>query len=234
MTVASGATFDLNSFAQTVGSIAGGGNITLGAATLTAGGDGTSTAFDGPISGTGGLTKAGAGVLTLSGTNTYTGATTINGGGLVASGGSAIADTSPVTLANTAGVALALTANETIGNLSGGGVTGGNIILNGDTLTVNQAVATTYSGIASGGGGVTKQGVGTLTLAGANTYTGPTAINAGTLALGANNVLAARLECGGERRHAVDEYAQRYRGRGAAGVGLDHRHHRGADLDHRL
>ena len=45
VTVASGATFDLNSFAETVGSIAGAGNITLGTAVLTAGGDGTSTTF---------------------------------------------------------------------------------------------------------------------------------------------------------------------------------------------
>ena len=91
VTVASGATFDLNSFAETVGSIAGAGNITLGTAVLTAGGDGTSTTFSGPVSGTtGGLTKAGAGVLTLSGTNSYTGVTTISGGTLQASGGSAI------------------------------------------------------------------------------------------------------------------------------------------------
>jgi fibronectin-binding autotransporter adhesin len=39
--------------------------------------------FDGAITGTGGLTKAGAGALTLSGTNTYTGGTMLNAGTLV-------------------------------------------------------------------------------------------------------------------------------------------------------
>ncbi len=62
-TVAGGATFDLNNFAETVGSIAGAGSITLGSGTLTAGGNGTSTTYSGAISGTGGLTKAGAACL---------------------------------------------------------------------------------------------------------------------------------------------------------------------------
>ena len=190
VTVASGATFDLNSLAETVGSIAGGGNITLGTATLTAGGDGTSTTFSGTIGGTGGFTKTGAGALTLSGTNTYTGATTISAGTLRASGGSAIADTSAVTLANIASAALDLSASETVGTLSGGGAAGGNLTLNANTLTVNQAANATYSGIASGTGGITKQGANTLTLSGANTYTGITTVTAGTLALGASNVLA--------------------------------------------
>lgn len=189
-TVASGATFDLNNFAETVGSIAGSGTITLGSGTLTAGGNGSSTTYSGAISGTGGLTKAGAGVLTLNGANTYTGATTINGGTLRVSGGNAIADASQVALANTAGASLDLTSDEAIGNLTGGGATGGNITLNGNTLTVNAAAGTTYSGILSGSGGVTKQGVASLTLSGLNTYTGATTVTNGTLALGANNVLA--------------------------------------------
>ena len=190
LTVASGATFDLNNFAETIGSVAGAGNITLGSATLTTGGDGTSTTFSGSISGTGGVTKTGAGTTTLSGTNTYTGATTINAGVLRASGGNAIADTSAVTLANTAGAALDLTGNETIGNLSGGGAAGGNVTLNANTLTVNEAGATTYSGTMSGAGGITKLGAGTLTVSGTNSYTGTTTVTAGTLALGASNVLA--------------------------------------------
>ena len=40
-TVAAGATLDLASFNQTIGSLAGAGNVTLGSATLTTGNDGT-------------------------------------------------------------------------------------------------------------------------------------------------------------------------------------------------
>jgi autotransporter-associated beta strand protein len=43
VTVASGASFNLNSFNQSIGSLAGGGNVVLGAAILTTGNDGTST-----------------------------------------------------------------------------------------------------------------------------------------------------------------------------------------------
>jgi filamentous hemagglutinin family protein len=190
LTVAGGATFNLNNQAETVGSIAGGGNITLGSATLASGGDGTSTTFSGIASGTGRLTKTGSGVLTLSGGNTYTGATTINGGTVRASGGAAIADTSQVTLGNVAGASFDLTGSERIGNLSGGGPLGGNVTLNGNTLTVNQAGTTTFAGVAGGTGGLIKQGTGALTLTGANTYSGDTAVTAGTLTLGASNVLA--------------------------------------------
>src|SRR5215831_2385176 len=43
LTVNAGGTFDLNSFNQTIGSLAGAGAVTLGAATLTTGSDNTST-----------------------------------------------------------------------------------------------------------------------------------------------------------------------------------------------
>jgi autotransporter-associated beta strand protein len=79
-TVASGATLDLNNFDQAVGSLAGAGAVTLGAATLFTGGDNTSTTFSGTISGSGGLIKIGPGMLTLSGTSTYAGGTMIAGG----------------------------------------------------------------------------------------------------------------------------------------------------------
>ena len=130
-----------------------------------------------------------------------------------------------MTLANTAGVSLDLANDEAIGNLSGGGTTGGNVTLNGNTLTVNEAGTTTFSGVASGAGGLIKQGVGSLTLSGLNTYTGATAVNAGTLALGANNVLANGTQVVGERRHAGVDDAHRHRGRCAVAVRFDHRHH---------
>jgi outer membrane autotransporter protein len=65
-----------------IGSLAGAGNVTLNANTLTTGGNNTSTSYSGILSGTGGLTKQGSGTQTLTGTNTYTGGTTVSGGTL--------------------------------------------------------------------------------------------------------------------------------------------------------
>jgi YVTN family beta-propeller protein/autotransporter-associated beta strand protein len=81
-TVASGATLNLASFNQTIGSLAGAGSVTLGSATLTSGNDNTNTMFSGTISGSGRLTKIGSGTFVLTGDNTYTGGTTISAGTL--------------------------------------------------------------------------------------------------------------------------------------------------------
>jgi autotransporter-associated beta strand protein/T5SS/PEP-CTERM-associated repeat protein len=85
-TVASGATLSLNSFNQTIGSLAGGGSVTLGSATLTTDTDNTSTTFSGAISGTGGVVKQGTGTFTLTGASSYTGPTNIDAGTLVVNG----------------------------------------------------------------------------------------------------------------------------------------------------
>ncbi len=174
VTVASGATLAL-SFAETIGSLAGAGNVALGANTLTFGSAADAT-FGGVLSGTGGIAKAGAGNQTLSGANTYTGATAVNAGTLTLAGGAAIADASAVTIGT--GATLALSAAETIGSLAGAG----NVALGANTLTSGgNNGSTTFSGVASGTGGLTKAGTGTLTLSGANTYAGPTNINAGRI-----------------------------------------------------
>ncbi len=138
-----------NAAALTLGNVAltGGGTLSVSHS-----GAGTQTAAT-VISGTGALTKSGAGTLTLSASNTYTGTTTVNAGTLSLSGGNAIANTGAVVLANVAGVTLDLAGAETIGNLSGGGATGGNVTLNANTLTTGDAGNTTYSGVISGTGG---------------------------------------------------------------------------------
>jgi fibronectin-binding autotransporter adhesin len=87
-----GVVLDITGFNTQIGSLAGGGttggNVTLGAATLTLGADGTTTTYAGIISGTGALTKMGNGTLTLTGANTY-GATTISAGVLQVGNGGA-------------------------------------------------------------------------------------------------------------------------------------------------
>jgi autotransporter-associated beta strand protein len=128
-TVASGAALDLNNFNQTIGSLAGAGNVTLGSATLTAGTDNSSTTFSGTISGTGGLVKQGIGALTLTGVSGYTGATNINTGTLVVNGAlaSSVFVNSGGTLRGTGSI-----GGLTVGN--GGALSAGNSI---GTITVN-------------------------------------------------------------------------------------------------
>jgi autotransporter-associated beta strand protein len=123
--VASGATLDFNSFNQTIGSLAGAGNVTLGTATLTTGNGNTSTTFSGAISGTGGLTKSGAGTLLLTGTSSYTGATTVNAGTLSVNG----------SIANSA---VTVNAGGTIGGIG----TVGNTTINGGTLSPGNSIGT--------------------------------------------------------------------------------------------
>jgi autotransporter-associated beta strand protein len=72
-----------------------------------------------PISGGGGLTKAGLGLLTLPAANTYMGATTINAGGLHVTGSTAAAS------------AFAVNAGAALG---GTGAIGGAVAVNGGTL----------------------------------------------------------------------------------------------------
>lgn len=140
--------------------------------------------LSGDISGVGGLNKELTGTAILSGTNAYAGTTTVNNGILALSGGSAIFDTGAVVLADTATAILRLDSSETIGSLAGGGVTGGNVDLQSNTLTTGDAGNTTFAGVASGTGALVKEGAGTFRLSGANTYSGATTINTGTLQLG--------------------------------------------------
>ncbi len=144
----------------------------------------------GVISGSGGFTKKGAGSLTMKGINTFTGVTQVDAGTLQLGAAGVLSDSTTVNLANTSGALFNLNGfNETIAALSGGGSSGGNVSLGSGTLTLGNGTSTTYSGVISGTGSVVKQGTGTLTVSGTNSYTGSTTINAGTLKLGASNVI---------------------------------------------
>ena len=154
-----GGTFNLAGFNETLGSITGSGNLTLGAGTLTTNST-SNTTFSGIISGTGGLTKNGTSTLTLSGNNSYNGTTTINTGTLLIS---------------------------TTGQLGGGNYSGN--IANTGTFRYNSTANQTLGGIISGNGALVKNTASTLTLTGNNTYTGTTTITGGTLQISSTGLL---------------------------------------------
>ncbi|MFM8331487.1 MAG: autotransporter-associated beta strand repeat-containing protein, partial [Candidatus Methylumidiphilus sp.] len=171
-----GGTFYLDGYNETVGSLAGTGGVSLGAGTLTAGGDNTSTGYAGAITGSGGLAKTGGGTLTLTGANTYTGATTVNAGVLKLGAAERIANASALVV--NGGSFDLNNFNETVGSLAGGG---GAVNLGAGILTVGaDNASTSYAGTVSGTGGLTKTGTGTLTLA--SSYAGTTTASGGTLA----------------------------------------------------
>jgi len=91
--VSSGATWNMNSFSDTVGSLAGAGSVQLGSATLTAGGTNLSTEYSGVISGTGSVVKTGTGTMTISGNNTFTGSLTVSQGTVRVASANAFANT---------------------------------------------------------------------------------------------------------------------------------------------
>ncbi|RDJ27830.1 hypothetical protein DWF00_13000, partial [Bosea caraganae] len=73
---------DLNGLTQTLGDLAGMGEVKLGSGALTIDKASGSSSFSGVISGSGSLTKSGSSAIVLTGENTYTGGTTISGGTL--------------------------------------------------------------------------------------------------------------------------------------------------------
>ncbi len=162
------------------------GNINGGAGTdaFILNGTGAGTLNISTISNFESLTKNGSGTFTLTGTDATGLGWTINSGTLNASGGNALADGAQLTV-NAPGT-LGILANETIGSLAGAG----NVALAGTLTTGGTNASSTFSGVASGTGGLIKTGTGTFTLSGANTFTGDVLISAGTLAYGADNVLA--------------------------------------------
>ena len=175
VTVATGATWNLNNNTETIGSLAGAGTVSLGSAGLTAGGDNTTTTFSGGITGTGAFTKTGTGALTLSGANSYTGTTTISGGTLTHGVANVLSDSTTVSVATGATWNLN-NFNDTVASFAGTGA----ITLGSGTLTFGgDNTSNTYSGTMSGTGSLTQTGTGTLTVTGNNTYSGITTIGSG-------------------------------------------------------
>ena len=108
-------------------------------------------------------------------------------------GAAKIQDASPLII-NSPGIFDLGGFSETVGSLAGTGIvtssSTGTLIL---TAGGNNSI-TSFSGIIQNGSAISvslsKAGTGTLTLSGVNTYTGATTITAGTLKLGASDLIA--------------------------------------------
>jgi autotransporter-associated beta strand protein len=143
----------------------------------------------------------GGGVMTLTGNNTYTGGTTVTGGFLSGvghiSGGATLAVASEGNIGGASAGGLTLdggtlrflsgfTLNQPV--TLGGSTSAGAVDLFGQTPTIMGII-----GDPSGGSGTLivndTVGNGRLTLGGANSYSGGTVINAGTVAVSADNNL---------------------------------------------
>ncbi|MEN3931765.1 autotransporter outer membrane beta-barrel domain-containing protein [Microvirga sp. W0021] len=157
MIVASGATLDLNGFANQVNNLQGAGSVVASAA-LTANNTADS-AFSGAISGSGSLTKIGSGELTLSGASSYTGTTTVNAGSLKLTDAGAISS-GAATVATNALMELAFDS-ATFANVIGGAgtvkVSGTDVTLAGTNTLSGQwdvtgsAIATTEGNLGTAG-----------------------------------------------------------------------------------
>ena len=169
--ISSGATFDVNGFTQTVGSLTGptGSFVTLGSGALSVGGDGTSTTFSGVISGPGSLTKIGGGTQTLTGVNTYSGGTIVTGGVLAFAAPGALPMFTSLTIGSGAEAVAASHVGSTKNALfvtglsiagTAGAWTGKLDLINNDMVVRGGSLATLTSQVAQGYANGTWQGSG--------------------------------------------------------------------------
>ncbi len=188
------AILDLNGFNTQIGSLAGGGttggNVTLGSATLTTGGNNTNTTYAGVIS-NGSLAKIGSGVQSLSGANLYAGGTAINGGSLSFLNTSAKPASGTVTVAAGATIGLGVGAAAPqfvvadVDSLFAGTLPGVTNDIASNVGIDTAAGSITYgSSTPANTRGLTKLGGNVLTLTGTNLHTGPTTLSVGTLSVG--------------------------------------------------
>jgi autotransporter-associated beta strand protein len=166
------------------------GNMNINGATFTAYGNSVQNTVDGIISGTGTIRVTGS-TLRLNSANTFAGTFRLGGGSFSIFDSNALQNATLDMTASSGAVSL----NNTWANI---GALAGNRNLNlGSNSDVVISIgknnqSTTYSGVLSNSGSrnkFQKIGTGTLTLSGSNTYNSETRVLAGTLALGANNVL---------------------------------------------
>lgn len=145
---------------------------------------GSGVTFSGAISGSAGITKAGAGSLSLTGANTFNGDVIGTGGEIVFGQASSLGNgnlsLSGTTLTYGAGNTADISSKVFTVSLNGA-----NVNTNGNNVTFANAIGNSGSGV------FTKSGNGTLTLAAGNTYTGGTVAAGGTLVIADNSSLGS-------------------------------------------
>ncbi|WP_035613150.1 autotransporter-associated beta strand repeat-containing protein [Haloferula sp. BvORR071] len=197
-----GAGLDLQTFAQTIGSLAGGGanggNVTGTTATLTiAGNNASPVSYGGSLAlGTAGIIKQGPGTQILTGVNTYTGTTAVQNGVLQIAGGSLASPTLTLGNGTTSGKLVlggsAGPVNQSFATVSTSGTGTANAVVGGASTgsTLGLANSGTFALTLGGAGtnesnlGVVKTGPGTLSLTGSATMAGATSIAEGMLEFG--------------------------------------------------
>jgi subtilase-type serine protease len=184
VTVASGAAFDLNNFNQTIGSLAGAGNVSLGTATLTAGGNNSDTTFSGVMSGGGGFTKTGTGTMILSGANTFTGTTTISAGTLQLGNGGTSGSVAGNIVDNSI-----LAINRSDSFILGNTISGTGAVRHNGTGTTTLTAANTFTG-------PTTVNAGTLLVNGSMASSSGLTVNAGATVGGSGNLPVTTINGG--------------------------------------
>ena len=177
----SGGTFDLGTFAETVGTVSlSSGTIQNG--TLTSNNDylvsGGTVAANAILAGSVGLTKSGSGSATLNGSQTFTGATSVSNGTLVLTAGTSLASTSIVigngaTLETADGLTLGAGRTLSLGSgstIASGNKTG-NLTFNGGVLAIDFDTSSNDLLAVSGDVTVTS---GSISFAKAGSYTSGT------------------------------------------------------------
>jgi fibronectin-binding autotransporter adhesin len=177
---------NMNGLPLTVGALSGagttGGNIALGAGTLSIGGGGAK--YGGMISGTGKLIKNGSGTQTLTGASTFSGGTFITNSGVVVLN----------TGAGTGPVNISTNAILQLGDGTTDGAVFGLYITNySGTLHLKPANPLTLTNLVIGNGSLIKTiGSGaTVMITNANPYTGASSVQQGVLQISHPNALGS-------------------------------------------